>query len=323
MRMELERIEEAYAAISREFKDTPQFTFTPISDELGAEVVLKIETCNSIRCFKGRGSEIAVLRAKAAGARSTVCASAGNLGQAIALCSAQLGLPATVFASRTASPGKLKRITQLGAKLSLVDGDIEVARQAAIAYANEQDAFLIEDSENLGTCEGAATIGLEIARIDRELDAILLALGGGAMASGVGYVIKKLSPQTEVISVQPVGAPAMTLSWQAKKLVTTESTNTIADGVAGRYPIGVVLEDLLEVIDSAILVEESSIKQAMRLLFQTAGQVVEPSAALGVAALLENRDRFAGKRVATILCGANVDNADFLQWTGIESHRET
>jgi threonine dehydratase len=106
----------------------------------------------------------------------------------------------------------------------------------------------------------------------------------------------------------------MALSWQRRTVVETERIDTIADGVAGRCPIPEVLDDLLVVLDDVILVREESIKLGMRMLHEHAELVVEPSAALGVAALLEEAARFAGRRVTTILCGSNVDPADFASW---------
>ena len=136
------------------------------------------------------------------------------------------------------------------------------------------------------------------------------------MASGVAYVLKTLRPAVEVVCVQPHGAPAMTLSWRQRRVVTTPSIDTIADGVAGRRPIPDVLDDLLLVADDAILVSEESIKTAMRLLARHAGLVAEPSAALGVAAILEHLDRFTDRHVVTILCGSNVDFDAYQRWIG-------
>ena len=161
---------------------------------------------------------------------------------------------------------------------------------------------------------GAGTIGLELSQQDQDLDAVIIALGGGAMATGVGFVMKQLSPKTKIICVQPEGAPAMTLSWRQKKVVTTQTMDTIADGVAGRFPIPVVLDDLLEVADDALMVKEQSILQGMRILYQEAGLVVEPSAALGIAAVLENKRAFRGNHVATIICGSNVMPDMFKKW---------
>jgi threonine dehydratase len=106
----------------------------------------------------------------------------------------------------------------------------------------------------------------------------------------------------------------MTRSWHQRRVITTDSTDTIADGVAGRYPIPAVLDDLLAVADDAVLVHEASIVAGIRMLLERAGLVVEPSAALGVAAVLEDRDRFAGRHVATIICGSNVDLDAYHRW---------
>lgn len=106
----------------------------------------------------------------------------------------------------------------------------------------------------------------------------------------------------------------MARSWQQRRVVETDSIDTIADGVAGRCPIPEVLDDLLEVLDDVAVVGEESIKEGMRLLYEHSGLVVEPSAALGVAALLEDPSRFAGRRVATIICGSNVAPADHARW---------
>lgn len=287
----------------------------PLGDRLGCEALIKLETANPVRCFKGRGTELVT---SALDGRGAVCASAGNLGQALAWSGRRRAIPVTVVAARSANPGKLDRIRALGAELVLVDGDIEDARALAVAIADERGIRLVEDSLDLETCEGAATIGLELAELDPAPEIVLVALGGGAMATGVGYVLKQLRPGTEVVCVQPSGAPAMTRSFHAGEVVTTERIDTIADGVAGRHPIPEVLADLLVVADDALLVEEASIVAGMRLLYEHAGLVVEPSAALGVAAVLEGPARFAGRRVATILCGSNVDLAAFQRWVDRE-----
>jgi threonine dehydratase len=117
-----------------------------------------------------------------------------------------------------------------------------------------------------------------------------------------------------VIGIQPVGAPAMALSWRQRTVIETDRIETIADGVAGRCPIPEVLDDLLVVLDDVMLVGEESIKVGMRMLYEHAGLIVEPSAALGIAAVLEEPERFSGRRVTTILCGSNVAPADFSRW---------
>jgi threonine dehydratase len=130
----------------------------------------------------------------------------------------------------------------------------------------------------------------------------------------VGYVLRSLADHAEVIGIQPVGAPAMALSWRQGTVVETDRIDTIADGVAGRCPIPEVLDDLLVLLDDVLLVSEDSIKAGMRGLYEHAGLVVEPSAALGIAAVVEHHERFAGRHITTILCGSNVAAADFTHW---------
>jgi len=269
-----------------------------------------------VRSFMGRGTETAVSRLVAhAGGSTAVCAaSADNLGQALAYSGARRGIPVIIVAARTANPFKIERIRALGATVRLEGDDIEDARLLARRIAADQGAHLIEDSLDLATCEGAKTVGLELLTRGPPLDTLVIALGGGALASGVGCVAKSIAFHVEVIAVQPAGAPAMALSWRSGAVVETETIDTIADGVAGRYPIPEVLDDLLVLVDDVMLVGEGAIMTGMRLLLQHAGVVVEPSAALGVAAVMENRERFAGRRVATILCGSNVTTDDFSRW---------
>jgi threonine dehydratase len=315
-RLDIARIRAARTVIDPIFLDTPLYRCEPLEPALGCAVSIKLETANPIRSFKARGTELVATQLAGNGSQAVVCASAGNLGQALAWSGRGRGLDVMVVASRFATAAKLDRIRALGARLELVDGDHELARERAADIARYDGIRLLEDSLVIETCEGAATIGLELVDTAPSFDTVLIALGGGALATGVGYVMKALAPGVEVICVQPQGAPALTLSWHQRRVVTTESANTIADGVAGRYPIAAVLDDLLVVADDAVLVQETSIIAGMRLLLDQAGLVVEPSAALGIAAILENPDRFAGRHVVTIVCGSNVDLDAYHRWVG-------
>jgi threonine dehydratase len=315
-RLDTARIRAARQVIDPIFLDTPLYRCEALETVLGCAVSIKLETANPVRSFKARGTELVASLLAGAGERAAVCASAGNLGQALAWSGRARGLDVTVVASRSAPAVKLDRIRALEARLELVDGDIEAARERAAAIARRDGIRLVEDSLDIETCEGAATIGLELVDAAPSFDTVLIALGGGALATGVGHVVKTLAPGTEVIGVQPEGAPAMTHSWHRRRVVTTDTTDTIADGVAGRRPIPAVLDDLLLVADDAVLVREASIVAGMRMLLDHAGLVVEPSAALGVAAILEDRDRFAGRHVVTIVCGSNVDLDAYHRWVG-------
>ena len=321
-RLDTDRIRAARKVIDRIFLDTPLYCCEALEPVLGCAVSIKLETANPVRSFKARGTEVVANQVSIEGSGAVVCASAGNLGQALAWSGRRRGLDVTVVASRFATAVKLERIRALGARLELVDGDHEVARERAAAIARHDGIRLVEDSLDIETCVGAATIGLELVDAAPSFDAVLIALGGGALATGIGHVVKALTPDIEVICIQPAGAPALTLSWRQRRVVSTESINTIADGVAGRHPIPAVLDDLLLVADDAVLVREESIIAAMKIFLQHAGLVVEPSAALGIAAIIEDRDRFAGRHIATVVCDSNVDVDAYYQWVGAAPSRQ-
>lgn len=313
-RLDTARIRAARRVIDPLFLDTPLYRCEALAPSLGCTVSIKLETANPVGSFKARGTEVVASLLAGTGSGALVCASAGNLGQALAWSGRARGLDVTVVASRFAPAIKLERIRALDARLELVDGDIEIARERAAAIARYDGIRLVEDSLDIETCEGAATIGLELVDTAGSFDAILIALGGGALATGVGHIVKEFAPAVEVICVQPAGAPAMTQSWHQRRVVTTDSTDTIADAVAGRFPLPAVLSDLLLVADDAVLVREASIIAGMRMLLEHAGLVVEPAAALGLAAIIEDPDRFAGRHVVTIVCGNNVDMDTYGHW---------
>ncbi|AYE99668.1 threonine dehydratase (plasmid) [Mycobacterium paragordonae] len=315
-RLDTARIRAARQVIDPIFLDTPLYRCEALEPDLGCTVSIKLETANPVRSFKARGTEVVASLLADKGSSAVVCGSAGNLGQALAWSGRARGLEVTVVASRFAPAVKLDRIRALGARLELVDGDNEMARVRAAAIARHDGIGLLDDSLDIETCEGAATIGLELVDAGSSFDAVLIALGGGALATGIGHVMKALAPDVEVICVQPAGAPAMTRSWRQRRVVTTDSVDTIADAVAGRCPIPEVLDDLLLVGDDAVLVQEASIIAGMRVLLKDAGLIVEPSAALGIAAILEDRDRFADRHVITIVCGSNVDLDAYHRWVG-------
>lgn len=317
VRLNEDGLKDASTRIAPEFTNSPQFECLSLNREIGCSLVLKVETMNPIRCFKGRGVETALSRyGEQGGIREVICASAGNLGQALAYCGTRRGLRSVVYAARNASEVKVRSMTALGADVRLVGGDFDLARIEARKAASDSGAMLIEDSEEIATCEGAGTIGLELIKYPQQIDMVVVALGGGALASGLGCAFKAFSPNTKVLAVQPIGASAMAMSWKCRKVIETESTDTIADGVAVRKPIQAVLDDLLVLVDDVVTVSEESIKTGMRLLYEHVGIVVEPSAALGIAAILENRERFESQRVTTVLCGGNVDLKSFHRWTG-------
>ena len=162
-RLDTARIRAARRVIDPVFLDTPLYRCEALEPGLGCAVSIKLETANPVRSFKARGTEVIASLLAGNGSRAVVCASAGNLGQALAWSGRGRGLEVTVVASRFAPAAKLDRIRALDARLELVDGDFDMARERAAAVALHDGIRLVEDSLDIETCEGAATIGLELA----------------------------------------------------------------------------------------------------------------------------------------------------------------
>ena len=139
-------------------------------------------------------------------------------------------------------------------------------------------------------------------------------MGNGALLGGIGRVIKELSPQTELIAVQSEGAPAMIESIRSQKLISHPSVNTISDGIAIRLPVKQSLLDLEHLIDDTLLVSDRTTLNAMKLLHQHLGIVSEPSAAVGIAAILDEKDRWRSKKVGAVICGGNLTPDQLKKW---------
>jgi threonine dehydratase len=311
-RLSAGRIAEAYRVIDPVFRDSPQLEFPALSARLGASTLLKVETLNPIRSFKGRGCSYLVHGMR--GATPLVCASAGNFGQGLAFAARSRGIGLTVFAAEGANPLKVERMRGFGATVVLSGKDFDAAKAAARAHAAERGWAFVEDGHEPAIAEGAGTIALELLRAPGRLDAVVVPLGNGSLLNGVGTWIRAHAPETRVVGVVARGAPAMERSWRSGTVVTTPTVETIADGIAVRVPVPRALADMRGVVDDVLEVSDPAMLGAMRLLLMEAGLLTEPAGAAGLAAVLEHAPLFAGRRIATILCGSNVSQEQFAAW---------
>ncbi len=307
-----DRIEAAARGIDPVFLRSPLLGGTSLDRALGLELHLKVECLNPIRAFKGRGTDWFV--ADVEGTAPLVGASAGNFGQGLARAGRKRGRAVTVFAAQTANPLKLDAMRRLGADVRLSGHDFDAAKLAARAHAAETGARLVEDGAEPAIAEGAGTIALEITGAGVALDAALISLGNGALATGMGAWLRHAAPETQVIGVVAAGAPSMRLSFEAGRAVPTSTADTIADGIAVREPVPFAVECMTATLDAVVAVEDATIRHAMRLLHEHVGLVVEPAGAAGLAALLMEPDRWRGRRVGTVLCGGNVSPEQLRAW---------
>ncbi len=316
-RLSLANVLRARALIDPIFLDTPQFDCEPLSEALSCRLTLKLETANPIRSFKGRGAGYLIASRLADGAlqgRRIVGASAGNWGQALAYACRSHGLPLTLFAATTANPLKVARMRALGADMILTGDDFDAAKIAAEAHARQTGALWVADGLDPEAAEGAATIAVELLEAGERPEIIVVPLGNGALLTGIARWAKAADRGIRVVGVQAEGADAMEKSWRSGQLVFPPAVATIADGIGVRVPIAEAVADMRGIVDDVVLVRDQDIITAMRLLFRTAGLMAEPSGAAGVAAIRALPHHFAGRRVATIICGSNLTETQMGEW---------
>ncbi len=311
-RLSIARIEEASRTIDPVFRDTPHYVAEALSSALGVRTIVKVETANPIRSFKGRGADFFMLSQRR-GAR-VVTASAGNLGQAMAYSGRKRGVVVFVYASVNANPLKIARMQALGAEVVLHGADFDSAKAEAKRVAAATQLPMVEDGREPRLSEGAGTIAVELLAMDERIDVILVALGNGAILGGMARYIKEKRPNVEVIGVAAAGAPCMERSWRSSSLVETASIDTIADGMGTRIPIPEALDDLIGSIDDIVLVTDDAMLAGVKLAHEHLGLVLEPSGAAGIAAILSQPERYAGRTVATVLCGGNLSPDQMHRW---------
>ena len=317
-RLSVAAIERAAQVIAPELRDTPQYVCEPLADLLGCRLVVKVETLGPLRSFKGRGADFYLHELADAGqVPPLVCASAGNFGQGMAYATRRHGRHLTVYAAQTADPLKIERMRALEAEVVLAGGDFDAAKTAARAHAAATGALFVEDSRQAPITEGAGTIGLELTRFPEPLDAVVVPLGNGALLNGIARWLRHASPATEVIGVVATGAPAMRDSWRAGRPVEGGDVTTFADGIGVRVPVPEALDDMRGLVDDVVAIDDDRTLAAMRLGLHHLGLMLEPSAGVGIAAIAADRGRFAGRTVATVLCGGNVTRDQARDWLGI------
>ncbi len=301
----IERIEEAYVSIPKIVRDSPQFVSEGLSRRLGFRLLCKLESLNPIRSFKGRGAWY-FLHRNGPTSGPLVAASAGNFGQGLAYAARERGQRLIVFAARTADPAKVARMRALEAEVRLAGNDFDAAKDEAKRFAEQNGLRFVEDGHEPAIAEGAGTIALELCQWPQPIDAVFVPVGNGALINGVGRWMHDRAPGCHVMGVCAEGAPAMAASWQSGRLCTSAMVATAADTLAVRIPVPLALQEMRTTVDEMILVSEDRLRDAVRLLHQELGIVVEPSGAAGLAAAIEVGARYRDRLVAIVISGGNL-----------------
>ena len=286
------------------FRESPQFADPQLCAALGHEVVVKLETANPLGSFKGRGADFLVRDLEPG--RHLVCSTGGNFGQALAYAGRRRGFPVDVFVSASLDAGKLARIRALATEVFVVEGDEERAKDAARERAGADAAGLfVEDGRELAISEGAGTIGIELLAAG-PIDTLVIQVGDGALLGGVASWVKEHSPNTRIIGVCASGSPAMYLSWREGRAVDAPA-DTIANALAVARPVPESVARIRPLIDDFLVVDDADMVDAMRIVAQTVGVLLEPAGAAGIAAI--RRHGLKGERMAALLTGQGVPQA--------------
>jgi len=311
----IDAIREAADRISHWIHRTPILTCHALDEITGCEVLLKAEHLQRVGAFKSRGAHNAVMQIDdACAARGVAAHSSGNHAAAIALAARNRGIPAYVVMPSDVAQVKKDAVAGYGAEIVWSESTME-SRESTLAEVIERTgAEAVHPFEDPRVINGQGTIGHELAFqcAGEPPDFVIAPVGGGGLLAGLAVAMKSLMPDCEVVAAEPAGADDAYRSFHGGEWVPQTAPDTIADGLLtslGRINFELIQEH----VDDVVTVSEAGIIEAMRLLFTRTKQVIEPSGAVPLAAVLADSERFAGKRVAIIASGGNVD-LDTLPW---------
>ncbi len=280
-------------------------TFSEMS---GAEVYLKYENQQKTGSFKVRGAYNKIMkRYEQGGLQAVVASSAGNHAQGVAFAASQIGVPATIVMPRSTPIAKVSATEGYGAKVVLHGAIYDEAYARACEIVEEEGAEFIHPFDDEDVMAGQGTIALEILSDLPTVDMIFVPAGGGGLISGISACVKQINPRIQVIGVQAEGANSIVASFQKEKIMPSSSVHTIADGIAVKTPGEKTMGYINQYVDKMVTVSDAEIAAAILLLLERTKQVVEPSGAAPLAAVLNQKIDIAGKKVCCVLSGGNID----------------
>lgn len=290
---------------------TPLRHYAPLDAAVGHDirVLVKHENHCPTNAFKARnGLSLLSAMSPEARARGVVAATRGNHGQGVAWAATLFGAPATIFVPRGNNPEKNEAMRAYGAKLIEAGDDYDAALANAKQLVADRGMTMAHSTNDPNVIAGAATFSLEIFEQEPDVDALVIAVGGGSQAVGALTVARALHPTVPVYGVQAERASAIHDSWHAKRPLTSDSADTFADGLATRQSYALTFDALCEGLKGFITVSDAAIADAVRLLLRTTHNLAEGAGAAGLAGLLALRDELRGKTVGVILSGSNIDS---------------
>lgn len=306
MTVTLNEIRKAAEQIRDSIVHTPCVPSKTLSEITGAQVFLKFENLQFTASFKERGALVKLISlTPEQRKRGVVAMSAGNHAQAIAYHAQRLGISAVIVMPRFTPNIKVEHTRAFSAEVILHGEGLTEASEFARSLAAKRQLVIVHPYDDKKIIAGQGTIALEMLAAFPDLEILLVPLGGGGLISGVAVAAKGMRPAVEIVGVQTKRFPAML---QALRGVAIEcGSTTIAEGIAVKEPGQLTLPIVRDCVDEILQVEEDDIEEAVLLLLEVEKTVVEGAGAVGLAAMMSNRDRFAGRKVGLILSGGNID----------------
>ena len=312
MALDLEKIRAAHERIRPHIHRTPVLTSSRLDEASGAQLFFKCENFQKIGAFKARGATNAVFALNDAIAQRGVAThSSGNHGTALARAAKLRGIPAHIIMPKNSTKVKVRAVESYGAHVVFCE-PTQDAREAACAdVIAKTGATLIHSFENEDVMAGQGTAAIELLE-EVDVDIVMCPIGGGGLLCGTAVAAKSMRPEIKVVAAEPANADDAAQSFQARKRIVTEKKFTIADGL--RTNVGERNFPMIQrYVDDIVTVSEEAIVSAMRTIWETMKIVIEPSAAVSYAAIVQHKIDIGGKRVGLILTGGNVD-LDGLPW---------
>ena len=306
MAISIQDIYEAADSIFGSVVKTPCTLSQTLSEITGAEVVLKFENHQFTGSFKDRGALVKLLtltpNQRSAG---VIAMSAGNHAQAVAYHSERLGISATIVMPRYTPNVKVERTRALGAEVVLHGDGLDEAHEFAVGLAQERGLWLIHPYDDEKIIAGQGTIALEMLEAFPGLELIIVPVGGGGLIAGNAVAAKAVRPEIEIVGVEAARFPSMLQALKGGPVRCRKTT--IAEGIAVSEPGRLAIPIVRKLVNEILIVQEKQIEAAVLLLLEVEKTVVEGAGAVGLAALLSNRERFKGRKVGLILSGGNID----------------
>jgi threonine dehydratase len=316
---DLDQLERAQEIVTAAMPPTPAHAWPLLSQRLGASVVVKHENHTPTGAFKVRGGLIYVgrLKRERPDVAGLISATRGNHGQSIAFAAARYGLPVTIVVPHGNSVEKNRAMRAFGADLVEHGEDFQAAREEAERRA-ARDGLTMVPSFHADLVMGVATYALELLRKAPDLDVLYVPIGLGSGICGCILARDLLGLRTEIVGVQSTLAPSYALSFAAGRVVSTETSNTLADGMATRVPEPEAFEIIRKGASHIVEVSDDEVAAAIRAYWTDTHNLAEGAGAAPLAAALQEKAKLAGKRVGLILSGGNIDFDLFQKWVGAD-----